>query len=78
MDKNFNCSSIDYLVSNDVQIHDATQIATILNDYFINVVSELNSVIPETPIDPISYINVTLNSTLNNFDHCTHTKFLLF
>ena len=67
MDRNSNSSAIDCIVSNGIEIYDASQIATIFNDYFLNVVSDLNSRIPDTLIDPLTYINFNPDSTLN---HC--------
>ena len=74
MDNKRKSSSIDCILSNGIEMRDASAVASVFNDYFVNVTAQLNSIIPEATVDPLSYINIAIGSTLYNFQPCTSTE----
>ena len=71
MDRKNKSHSIDYINSNGLEIRDSAEISSVFSEYFVDIISDLNSVIPEVQMDPVSYINIDLVSNLSNFDPCT-------
>ena len=59
------------MLSGGVEMRDASAVASVFSDYFVNVITQLNSIIPEATVDPLSYINIAIDSTLYNFEPCT-------
>ena len=71
MDRNRKASSINCIIYDGDETRDYSVIASVFSDYFHNVTAQLNSMIPAATIDPLSYINNDIVSTLSNFEPCT-------
>ena len=64
-------SCIKYLLNGNDEIHDDKGIADLFNNYFTNIPLTLDSMIPNSSIDPTSFISVNLQSYLSEFQPCT-------
>ena len=74
MNNNRKASSLDCIIQDSAEIRDDSMIASVFSDYFYNITAQLNSNIPVATIDPLTYINNDIISTLSNFEPCTPTE----
>ena len=74
MNKSRKGSSLDCIVHDGAETRDDSMIASVFSDYFYNITAQLNSNIPVATIDPLTYINNDIVSTLSNFEPCTPTE----
>jgi len=61
----------NYIFWNNSEIYDDRKIADIFSDYFASVPLQLDANILNTNLDPLSYVNVNLNSVWLEFEPCT-------
>ena len=61
----------NYILWNDSDVYDDEKIADIFSDYYSNVPLQLNANILNTNLDPISNVNVNLNTVLLEFEFLT-------
>ena len=53
------------LISNDREITNNSEIAEIFNDYFSQIATALDSSLPNSPIDPLTYVKPNLTASLH-------------
>ena len=53
------------------EVHDDKKIAELFSNYFANIPLRLDSMIPDSSIDPTCFISVNLHSYLSEFNPCT-------
>ena len=65
LSKNIKSNKIKEILFNNVIYENDLDIANIFNNYFCSIGSDLDSLIPASSIDPLSYVNFNANSTFN-------------
>ena len=66
-----NKKSIKSIITDSGEIYDEFDMAETFNRYFANVPLELDTNVPDSNIDPTSFIHINLNSTITEFEPCT-------
>ena len=68
-DKSPNC-----ILQGSREVYEDEEKANIFNNYFANVPLELDANVPNSNLNPLQFINIELNSSLENFEPCTPTE----
>ena len=61
---NLDKNHIKHLIVNDIDLFEADEIAIVMNNYFSSIPNDLNSNLPNSNIDPLSYLNVNVHRSL--------------